>query len=73
MTLQHMMLIDTVLTLPGATIEAEYQRRIAAINAVIAFCDVMEGAPTRPGPSRKHPATDAVAPHAKRQECSQED
>ncbi|KAL1979001.1 hypothetical protein VTN96DRAFT_7497 [Rasamsonia emersonii] len=68
-----MMLIDTILTLPGATIEAEYQRRIAAINAVIAFCDVMEGAPIRPGPSRKRLATDAVAPHSKRQEGSQED
>ncbi|KKA16488.1 hypothetical protein T310_9911, partial [Rasamsonia emersonii CBS 393.64] len=73
MTPQHMILIDTVLTLPGATIEAEYQRRIAAINAVIAFCDVEECAPTRPGPLRKRPATDAVAPYAKRQERSQED
>lgn len=51
MTPQHMMLIDTILTMPGAMIEAEYQRWIAAINAVIAFCDVMEGAPTQPGPS----------------------
>lgn len=43
MTPQHMMLIDTILTIPGTTVEAEYQRRIAAINAVVAFCDVEEG------------------------------
>ncbi|KAL2005205.1 hypothetical protein VTN00DRAFT_2415 [Thermoascus crustaceus] len=59
--------------MPGATIEAEYCRWIAAINAVIAFCDVEEGAPLRPIQSRKRPATDAVtSTHAKRQECSQE-
>lgn len=74
MTPQHMMLIDTILTMPGATIEAEYSRPIAAINAVIAFCDVEEGAPLRPIQSRKRPTTDAVtSTHAKRQECSQED
>jgi hypothetical protein len=72
---QHMILIDTVLTMPSATIEAEYRRRIAAINAVIAFCDVEEGSPSqRLCLFRKRPATDAVlsAP-AKRQECSAED
>lgn len=62
MTPQHMMLIDTILTMPGATIEAEYSRPIAAINAVIAFCDVEEGAPLRPIQSRKRPTTDAVHP-----------
>ncbi|KAH8431666.1 uncharacterized protein LDX57_009321 [Aspergillus melleus] len=43
MTPQHMLLIDTILTMPGSTIEKEYQRRISAINAVIAFCDVEKG------------------------------
>ena len=48
MTPQHMTLIDTVLTMPGTTVEKEYERRIAAINAVIAVCDAEEGAPSRP-------------------------
>jgi Protein of unknown function (DUF3435) len=48
MSKQHKTLIDTLLTMPGTTIEAENQRRIAAINAVIAFCDMEEGAPSQP-------------------------
>ncbi|KAJ5111736.1 hypothetical protein NUU61_001366 [Penicillium alfredii] len=80
MTPQHMMLIDTVLTMPATTVEKEYQRRIAAINAVIAFCDVEEGAPSRPYVSRKRDATDAVdalplpsTTFVKRQKSSPED
>ncbi|KAL4758475.1 uncharacterized protein BDW70DRAFT_141802 [Aspergillus foveolatus] len=72
MTPQHMILIDTILTAPGSTVEKEYQRRIAAINAVIAFCDVEEGSPVRrPNASRKRPAVDALpsTPPAKRQHC----
>ncbi|PLB49073.1 hypothetical protein P170DRAFT_357573, partial [Aspergillus steynii IBT 23096] len=42
-TPQHMLLIDSILTMPSSTVEQEYQRRISAINAVIAFCDVEEG------------------------------
>ncbi|KAL2802972.1 hypothetical protein BJX63DRAFT_90216 [Aspergillus granulosus] len=70
MTPQHMILIDNVLSMPGSTTEKEYQRRIAAINAVIAFCDVEEGSPTRrPNAAQKRPAMDALpsAPSAKRQ------
>lgn len=73
MTPQHMMLIDTVLTMPGMTVEKEYQRRIAAINAVIVFCDIEEGSPSRrPNLSPKCGATDALPamPAAKRQACS---
>ncbi|KAJ9480689.1 hypothetical protein VN97_g12850 [Penicillium thymicola] len=70
MTLQHMTLIDSVLTMPGKTVEKETERRIAAINAVIAVCDVEEGAPSRP-PPQKRPvdAVDvaAAAPMPKRQ------
>ncbi|KAL4865177.1 hypothetical protein BDV12DRAFT_175034 [Aspergillus spectabilis] len=69
---QHMILMDTVLTMPGSTVEKEYQRRIAAINAVIAFCDVEEGSPTRrPNATQKRCAIEALpsAPQAKRQEC----
>lgn len=47
MTPQHMTLIDTVLTMPGATVEQEYKCQISAINAVIAFCDVQEGCPSK--------------------------
>ena len=59
MTPQHMMLIDTILTMPGTTVEKEYQRRIAAINAVIAFCDAERG--LRGGPiSPKKKATPSM-------------
>lgn len=59
MTLQHMTLIDSILTMPGTTIEKEYERRIATINAVIAVCDAEEGAPSRPGAPRKR-SVDAI-------------
>lgn len=42
---QQMPMIDAILSLPGTTLEAEYQRRIHAINAVAAFCGVEEGRP----------------------------
>jgi hypothetical protein len=44
-TPQHLMLIDTILTMPEATIEAEFQHQIQAIYAVIDFSDVKEGSP----------------------------
>ncbi|KAF9883337.1 hypothetical protein FE257_003553 [Aspergillus nanangensis] len=73
-TPHHILLINTILTIPGSTIEKEYQRRISAINAVIAFCDVEEGSPTRrPNVSQKRRAVDAPpsTPPSKRQEpCS---
>lgn len=47
MITQHMTLINTVLTMPGTTIEKEYKRRIAAINIVITVCDAEEGIPSR--------------------------
>ncbi|KAL4861811.1 hypothetical protein BDV12DRAFT_190834 [Aspergillus spectabilis] len=75
-TPQHMILLDNILSMPGATVEKEYQRRIAAINAVIAFCDVEEGSPTRrPNPAQKRPAMDSLssAPSAKRQRCPSSD
>ena len=54
-----MTLIDAILTLPGTTTEKECQRRIAAINAVIAICDAEEGAPSRPPASQKRLAPEA--------------
>ncbi|KAJ5437782.1 uncharacterized protein N7458_008780 [Penicillium daleae] len=51
--------IDTILTIPGTTVEAEYQRRINTINAVTAFYSVEEGRPTqRPAQSRRRQAVD---------------
>jgi len=47
MTPHHIILFNTILTIPGTTVDAEYQRQIAAINAVVAFCDVEEGVPLR--------------------------
>jgi hypothetical protein len=64
MTLQHMTLIDTILTMPGTTIEKEYQRRIAAINAVIAFCDAEEGSPSRSRVPQKRSADIVSMPQA---------
>ncbi|CAG8311204.1 unnamed protein product [Penicillium nalgiovense] len=64
MTPQHMTLIDTVLTMPGTTIEKEYERRIAAINAVIAVCDAEEGAPSRRRATQKRSADDVDMPPA---------
>jgi hypothetical protein len=46
-TPQYIILLDIILSMPGATIKKEYQRRITAINTVIAFCDVEEGLPMR--------------------------
>lgn len=61
-TPQHMMLIDTILTIPGTTVEAETQCRIDAINAIVAFCDVEDGAPLRSFQSRKRAAAETMAP-----------
>jgi Protein of unknown function (DUF3435) len=45
MTLEQLLLIDAILTLPKTSLEKECQRRIAAIHAVTAYCDVEEGQP----------------------------
>jgi hypothetical protein len=73
---QHLLMIDVMLSMPGATLEAELQRRINAINAMTAFCPVEEGRPTprstqscrRPVPDDKEPD-----PPAKRQQHVLED
>ena len=53
---QYITLIDTILTILGTTIEKEYKRRIAAINAVIAVCNIEEGVPSRSRVARKRSA-----------------
>ena len=40
---QYLMVIDATLTMPGATLEAEYQCWINTINVMTAFCLVEEG------------------------------
>lgn len=73
---QHLMVIDAVLTVPGATLEAEYQRRINAIKAMTAFCPVEEGRPMpRPVQSCRRPVfnDDESHPPAKRQRHQSED
>ncbi|KAF2180940.1 C2H2 finger domain protein [Zopfia rhizophila CBS 207.26] len=42
-TPQHNRLIESVLSLPGSSLEEEARRRSAAINAIIAYCHVVEG------------------------------
>jgi hypothetical protein len=43
MTLEHLLLIDAILTLPETSLENENRRRIAAVNAITAYCSVEEG------------------------------
>ncbi|KAL6233926.1 hypothetical protein BDW75DRAFT_251728, partial [Aspergillus navahoensis] len=76
MPLQQMLMIDTILSLPGTTLEAEYKRRIQAINTVTAFCGVEEGHPTRRTTQscrRPLPDDDKSGPVAKRPQSSAED
>ncbi|EDN09613.1 conserved hypothetical protein [Histoplasma mississippiense (nom. inval.)] len=72
---EHLMFVDCVLTMPGANLEAEYQRRINTINAGVAFCGVEEGRPSRrPTQTRGRPAVDDdPCPPTKRQRCSVKD
>ena len=73
---QHLMVIDATLTMPGATLEAEYQRRINAINAMTVFCLVEEGQPTsQPIQPCQQPVPDddQPCPPAKRQQCVSND
>jgi hypothetical protein len=43
MTLEHLLLIDTILTLSETSLENENQQRIAAVNAITVYCSVEEG------------------------------
>ena len=40
---QHLMVIDATLTIPDATLKAEYQHWINTINVMTVFCPVEEG------------------------------
>jgi hypothetical protein len=54
MTPEHLCLIDAILTLPETSLENEYQRRIAAVNAITVYCGVEEG-PASGRIQRGHP------------------
>jgi hypothetical protein len=49
MTPEHLLLMDAILTLPETSLEKEHQPKIAAINAVTAYCDVKKGISCRRG------------------------
>jgi hypothetical protein len=51
-TAQHKRLIETVMSLPGLTLEDKTNRRNAAINAIIAYCTTEEGGNYRPNRQR---------------------
>lgn len=50
--------------MPGTTVEKEYKRQIAAINAVIAVCNAEEGAPSRSRMTPKRSADTVEMPPA---------
>jgi hypothetical protein len=58
--LEQKRLIETIMTLPGTTLEEEVCRRSAAINAVAAYCKFEEGGAR--GAPRKRPSTGVARP-----------
>lgn len=73
---QQMLMVDTILSLPGTTLEAEYERRIQAINSVTAFCGMEEGRPacrTTQSCRRSLPDDDESGPVSKWHQSSAED
>jgi hypothetical protein len=62
-------LVETMITLPGATLEEEFSRRNAAINAVAAYCKFQEGGDAaRP---RGRPPTTRASPTPPKETCPQ--
>jgi len=63
---KHM--VESIMTLPGTTLEEEFCRRSTAINAVAAYCKFQEGgAVARP---RKRPPTRRASPTLVKEEAS---
>lgn len=58
MSAQHLTFLNSMMTAPGKTLEAEYQRRIKAIDAGTEYCGVEEGRPTRRPNTPRRPAPD---------------
>jgi hypothetical protein len=46
-TPEHNQLIESLLSLPGSSLEEEYRRRSTAINAIVAYCKIEEGGTRR--------------------------
>jgi hypothetical protein len=44
---QHRAFVESIVAVPGKTLEAEYQRRIKAIDTGVAFCSAAEGKRTQ--------------------------
>ncbi|OCK73812.1 C2H2 finger domain protein [Lepidopterella palustris CBS 459.81] len=73
-TPQHNRLIETVLSLPGSTLEEEVRRRNAAINAIIAYCGIEEGGYGRvrsaPSAVKREESREAINPPIKALEAA---
>jgi Protein of unknown function (DUF3435) len=67
MTPEHLLLIDAILTLPETSLENETRRRIAAVDAITAYCGVEEGPASRPT-YRGRPLKDDSPPVIKAEE-----
>jgi hypothetical protein len=66
-TPEHFLLIDAILTLPETSLENENRRRIAAVNAITAYCGVEEG-PASCRIQRGRPVKDDSPPVLKAEE-----
>jgi hypothetical protein len=66
-TLEHLLLIDAILTLPETSLENKNRRRIAAVNAITAYCGVEEG-PASCRIQRGRPVKDDSPPALKAEE-----
>jgi len=69
-TPEHKRLIETVMSLPGSTLEAETRRRNDAINAIVAYCKTEEGGTYRPNRQRRSTAH-LASPATKTEEGAQ--
>lgn len=63
MPLPQRRLAETIITLPGTTLEEETCRRNAAINAAAAYCKIQEGGAVRGRPRTKRTSSTSVGPH----------
>lgn len=61
---QQKRLVETIMTLPGATLEEDFRRRNAAINVVAAYCKFQEGG-TAARSNRRPPTARASLASAK--------
>ncbi|KAI9889389.1 MAG: hypothetical protein M1814_005325 [Vezdaea aestivalis] len=72
LTPEHKRLIETIMSLPGSTIEEEIDRRNSAINAIAAYCTVEEGGNYRPR-RQINPAKIPLRPKSPKENKSSQD